>query len=243
MSTTQMEVKTRTHTGFHLHPLFFQEAGSGKIESGTQGLAADRAYQLIKYRILNLIYEPGSPIKDTELMKSLKLGRTPIREALKRLEVELLVMTRPRQGTYVSEISIMDFKQQFSIRRQLLSLAAGSCAEKASVKAVSRLENQLDRLMKVNPKNKPGLIRSVVRFHFQIGICADNYYLQQLLERYCGYTQRTWLLISSKLDCPDFLLDDYTSLVKLIAEGKAEEAQELMVTHLEDVHQRIMNYL
>jgi DNA-binding GntR family transcriptional regulator len=238
-----MEVKTQTHSGFHLHPLFFQESVPEKNEASNQGLAADRAYQLIKYRILNLIYEPGSPIKDTDLMKSLKLGRTPIREALKRLEVELLVMTRPRQGTYVSEISISDFNQQFSIRRQLLSLAAGSCAEKGSPLAVSKLESQLNRLMKVDRENIPGLIRAVVRFHFQIGICADNYYLQQLLERYCGYTQRTWLLISSKLNSEDFLLDDYSSLVSLIAEGKAEQAQDLMVTHLEGVHQQILKYI
>jgi len=243
MSLTHMEYKTKTQSGFHLHPLFFQEAESDKPETSDRGLAADRAYQLIKYRILNLIYKPGSLIKDTDLMKSLKLGRTPIREALKRLEVELLVITRPRQGTYISEISISDFNQQFSIRRQLLSLAAGSCAEKGTPASVKKLKNQLDRLMKADRNNLPNLIRAIVRFHFQVGICADNYYLQQLLERYCGYTQRTWLMISSKLESSDFLLEDYSKLVNLISERKAKEAQNLIVTHLDQVHQRILKQI
>jgi DNA-binding GntR family transcriptional regulator len=238
-----MEYKTKTQSGFHLHPLFFQEVEADKPETGDRGLAADRAYQLIKYRILNLIYKPGSLIKDTDLMKSLKLGRTPIREALKRLEVELLVMTRPRQGTYISEISISDFNQQFSIRRQLLSLAAVSCAEKGTPASVKKLESQLDRLMQTDRKNMPNLIRAVVRFHFQVGLCADNYYLQQLLERYCGYTQRTWLMISSELESSDFLLDDYSNLVNLISERKTEEAQALIVTHLDQVHRRILKHV
>lgn len=243
MSLTQIEYKTKTNSGFHHHPFFFQETELDTSEASDRGLAADRAYQLIKYRILNLIYQPGSLIKDTDLMKSLKLGRTPIREALKRLEVELLVMTRPRQGTYISEISISDFNQQFSIRRQLLSLAAGSCAEKGTPGSVKRLENQLDRLLKADRKNVPNLIRAVVRFHFQIGVCAENFYLQQLLERYCGYTQRTWLMLSSKLGSSDFLLDDYPNLVKLISEGKAEEAQALIGTHLDEVHRQIMKHV
>ena len=78
--------------------------------------SADRAYQLIRDKIVTLDMQPGSVIQEAEMMTQLGLGRTPIREALKRLETEKLVEVTPRRGMFVAEIAITDLPQICEVR-------------------------------------------------------------------------------------------------------------------------------
>ena len=92
--------------------------------SGTDGsrpgtLLADRAYVAIRDRVLTLQLPPGSPIDEDELIRELGIGRTPIREAIKRLALEDLVTVYPRRGTFVSDINITDLAQISDLRIQL----------------------------------------------------------------------------------------------------------------------------
>src|SRR4051794_41915764 len=63
---------------------------------------ADRAYVAIRDRLIMLDIRPGDPIDDDELAKELGVGRTPVREALKRLEGDLLVVSYPRRGAFTT---------------------------------------------------------------------------------------------------------------------------------------------
>src|SRR3712207_57107 len=91
---------------------------------------ADKAYVAIRDRLIMLDIRPGDPIDDDGLAKDLGVGRTPVREALKRLEGDRLVVSYPRRGTFATGMDISDLAHISDIRAQLEPLAARRAAER-----------------------------------------------------------------------------------------------------------------
>ena len=77
---------------------------------------AERAYTQIKKQIVTTSMTPGSVISEAQLIDELNLGRTPIREAIKRLQAENLVTVTPRRGMFVADITVTDLTQIFEVR-------------------------------------------------------------------------------------------------------------------------------
>ena len=77
-------------------------------EEGSRKSLADVAYESIRDRLLVLDIKPGELLNDEALAKSLGVGRTPVREALKRLELDRLVITYPRRGTFATRVDVTD---------------------------------------------------------------------------------------------------------------------------------------
>jgi DNA-binding GntR family transcriptional regulator len=103
-----------------------------KKAGGDRTLLADKAYDLLEQMIVTLELPPGSTVSESELVKRLRFGRTPLREALLRLEEQRLVTTLPRRGTVVSDISIVDYLSLLETRRVLDRLVATKAARRAS---------------------------------------------------------------------------------------------------------------
>ena len=77
---------------------------------------ADRAYGAVKEKLVLLQIQPGSPINESELASELGVGRTPIREALKRLEMDHLVVSYPRRGTFATTVDIAELAEITELR-------------------------------------------------------------------------------------------------------------------------------
>ena len=80
---------------------------------------ADRAYLALRDRLITLQIRPGEPIDDGQIARELDVGRTPVREALKRLENDRLVIAYPRRGTFATSVDITDLAHINEIRLQL----------------------------------------------------------------------------------------------------------------------------
>src|SRR5947209_3280892 len=93
---------------------------------------ADRAYVAIRDQLIMLEIQPNEPIDDDALARDLGVGRTPVREALKRLEGDRLVVSFPRRGTFATGVDITDLAHISEIRVQLEPLAARRAAERSS---------------------------------------------------------------------------------------------------------------
>src|SRR3954447_3432426 len=100
-----------------------------ELDSAPASLA-ERAYLAIRDQLIMLDIRPGDPIDDDELAKALGVGRTPVREALKRLEGDRLVVSYPRRGTFATGMDISDLAHISEIRVQLEPLAARRAAER-----------------------------------------------------------------------------------------------------------------
>ncbi|MAO80463.1 MAG: GntR family transcriptional regulator, partial [Nocardioides sp.] len=76
--------------------------------SASSSSLADRAYEALRHRLVMLDIAPGDVINEAALSAELEVGRTPIREALKRLEGAHLVVSYPRRGTFAANVDITD---------------------------------------------------------------------------------------------------------------------------------------
>src|ERR1700751_5688626 len=108
-----------------------------------RGLLADRAYRPPRDRLVTLSIPPGAPIDEDATGLELKMGRTPVREAIKRLALENLVTVFPRRGTFASEINITDLAQISDVR----VLLEGHAAARAAERLTPALRDELDRLI------------------------------------------------------------------------------------------------
>src|SRR6516165_7080141 len=111
-----------------------------------RGLLADRAYRALRDRLVTLRIPPGSPIDEDAIGRELQMGRTPVREAIKRLALENLVTVFPRRGTFASEINITDLAHISDVRGQLESHAAYRAAERITEAQREELSGLLDEL-------------------------------------------------------------------------------------------------
>ena len=93
------------------------------------GLLSDRAYVALRDRLISLVIPPGAPIDEDALTRELRVGRTPVREAVRRLAViEGLVVVYPRRGTFASSIDITSLSDITDVRCRLEPHAAARAA-------------------------------------------------------------------------------------------------------------------
>ena len=127
-----------------------QSAIQPGIQSGREPQSlSDEAYTQIRSMIISCELPPGSVISESDLMQSLQMGRTPIREALRNLANEKLIEVYPRRGMFVAGVDVKDLTAISEVRGNLEILAAGYAAERAtaadkSVIARDRPVNQRD---------------------------------------------------------------------------------------------------
>ena len=113
------------------------------VPAASGELLADRAYAELRDRIVTLAIPPGAPINEDALGRDLEMGRTPVREAIKRLALERLVTVFPRRGTFASEINITDLAAISDVRVQL----EGHAARRAAERLTPAQRDELDALI------------------------------------------------------------------------------------------------
>src|SRR5918911_4579324 len=200
----------------------------------TSELLADRAYAALRDRIVQLRIPPGAPINEDELGRELDMGRTPVREAIKRLALENLVTVFPRRGTFASEINITDLAQISDVRVQLEAHAAGRAAERLT----PALREELDELVAAIDQNEGSgdpdkLMRLDARVHRFIYRASGNPYLQETLERYLNLSLRIWYLVLDRLPHLFDRVHEHRDLLIAIRERDAERAQAIAAEHVE----------
>src|SRR3712207_3015108 len=166
---------------------------------------ADRAYVAIRDRLIMLDIRPGDPIDDEELVKALGVGRTPVREALKRLESDRLVVSYPRRGTFATGMDISDLAHISEIRAQLEPLAARRAAERVVRGGREELEELAAHIeqLDVTRVDRTELMRWDLAVHRSIYRAAANPHLEDVLIRYDNLATRIFCLFLDRLPTVD----------------------------------------
>lgn len=160
---------------------------------------AEQAYVELRDRLVTLQIAPGSPINDERVAAELGMGRTPVREALKRLESERLVVSYPRRGTFATEVQITDLGHITEVRQKLEPLAASCAARRAGARHRLALTGLLDELDAAADADVAELIRLDLRLHRALYAATQNPYLQDTLVRYDNLATRIWCLFLDRL--------------------------------------------
>lgn len=194
---------------------------------------ADRAYQLIRERLIMLDIRPSEPINDEGLARQLGFGRTPVREALKRLERDRLVIAYPRRGTFATTVDITDLAHISEIRQQLEPLVASRAARTASLETRRQLTALADEITDLDPGQDPRqLLRLDVRVHSAIYKASGNPYLEDVLVCQDAHATRIWCLFLDRMSNLAGHISEHAKLLRAIVDGDAELAAELALEHV-----------
>ena len=209
--------------------------GSGAPGSGAgvgaRPLLADVAYAGLRDLIVTLRLAPGEPVREDALAAAIGVGRTPLREAVKRLEAESLVVVHPRRGTFVAEVNLTDHLLISDVRRHLEGLAAERAAERATDADRARLRDLAARLERHEGGREAGMALDGV-VHRELHRCAHNRFLEADLERYLNLATRIWYLFLDRLPGVDHRAEHLPTVEAVVA-GDGERARAFAVAHVE----------
>src|SRR5690349_8145832 len=155
---------------------------------------ADRAYYAIRELIVALELPPGSVVREPELTKRLGIGRTPVREALRRLAQERLIEVFPRRGMFVTKVDVRDLARLCEVRLALEPEAARLAAERATQADLAELREVLAELDSRRKRDSRALIDLDERIHRAIYHASHNPYLAETLEQSYAHALRIWML-------------------------------------------------
>ncbi|HET6393836.1 MAG TPA: GntR family transcriptional regulator, partial [Blastococcus sp.] len=175
-----------------------------------------------------------APIDEVGLVESLGVGRTPVREALKRLEVDRLVVSYARRGTFATAVDISDLAYISEIRVQLEPLAARRAAENAGPamrEDLAELADATDAL-EVPTLTRDELMRWDLRVHRAVYRASGNPHLEDTLVRYDNLATRIFCIFLDRMT--DFVshVEEHAGLLRTIAEGDADGAARRARQHV-----------
>jgi DNA-binding GntR family transcriptional regulator len=198
-----------------------------------------RAYELIRERITTLALPPGEPINEQALAEELGMGAVPVREALKLLAHENLVVISPRYGLYVADVNIPDLEQLSEMRLTLEGLSARLAAQRANADDLVVLEALRAEQASTPPEDSQRLLAVDHKFHQAIARAAHNKYLADTLEQTFSLSMRLWYLALPKLDSLTGSVEHHLELVEAIKNRDPDRAEQIMREHVQGFYDTV----
>ena len=187
------------------------------------------------------VLKPGERLMEIQLAEELGVSRTPVREAIRKLELEGYVIMMPRRGTYVANLSIRDVNEVFEIRTSLDSLASGLAAERITDEELERLQRLLVMIGEyIEENNMEKIVETDTEFHDILYQASRNTRLVGII---FNLREQLTRFRSTSMAYPGRLketLEEHRHLVEAIAQGDALEAQRAAEEHMEKSEQTLL---
>jgi DNA-binding GntR family transcriptional regulator len=212
-------------------------------EPGIARSQSEQAYLRIRDRIVCLEMPPGSVVNEGRLREDLKIGRTPIREALQRLARENLVKSVPHRGTFVTDVNITDLARITEVRVVLEAHAARLAAEKLGSADREAITDLLELVSRSRITDQRDLMQLDQRIHRAIYRAARNPFLAATLERYFSLSLRLWYLVLDHEVRLREAVDEHVELLRAILAGDGELAETIMRRHVVGFEREIRRML
>ncbi|WP_308465513.1 GntR family transcriptional regulator [Rathayibacter soli] len=196
---------------------------------------ADAAYQQLRDKLIMLDIRPGDPINDGLLAGELQMGRTPVREALKRLESDHLVVSYARRGTFATTVDITELADVSEIRELLEPLAARRAAKMSTPsmrRQLREVAGTISSIASAATGDQRELMRYDITVHRLIYRAAANRHLEDVLVRYDNLATRIWCLVLDKVPTVTGHIAEHAQLLEAIADGDEARAERLALEHV-----------
>ena len=188
------------------------------------------AYSLILEAIDVGVYKPGDRLVESDLADRFGVSRTPIREALQRLETQSL-LTRDGRSLIVSSLDHSQMAELYIVRAELEGLAANLAAKHATSEEIKVLQDMVESDRKII-SDPSSLARSNRRFHKQIHLASHNRFLIKQLD----LVHRSMALMATTSLAADgrgaVAVEEHQAIVTAIADGDSTEASEKLRNHI-----------
>jgi DNA-binding GntR family transcriptional regulator len=202
---------------------------------------SERAYVQLRDRIVTLRLAPGTVLREDELMSELGIGRTPLREAIKRLALENLVAVQPRSGTYVTGVDASDIVHISEVRAELEAQAAELAARRMDDATRERAQALLAEVRELErTADADALMKLDEAIHRIAWEGSQNPYLIETLERYFALSLRVWYVVLDRVPGLGAAVFDHAKLLEAMLAGDAPRARDLMREHVVEFEREIM---
>lgn len=200
-------------------------------------------FEDLKKAILDGELKAGQRLMETAIAEKLGVSRTPVREAIRKLEKEKFVKMIPRKGAYVTELTLDDMMEVLEIRVVLEGLSAKLAARKIDEKSKEKLKDNVEKFKKaLNQMDRKALVKLDDEFHNIIYEATDNDKLIEMISDLHDQFQRFRLTYFTEfneyLDSQTFHVDIYESII----EGKPILAEEKAKKHIEDLRKSLVRW-
>ena len=192
-----------------------------------------RVFEKLREDILSGVYKDCDELREITIGEEMGVSRTPVREALRQLELEGLVVMIPRKGAEVARITEKDLRDVLEVRCSLEELAAELAAERMDEEGKAKLDKALQEFeVAIESGDNAAIADSDMEFHDIIFDATGNPRLIQIIGNLREQFYRYRLEYVKDTDYHIVLLNEHKELVNAIRAGKKEEARKIMKKHI-----------
>lgn len=203
-----------------------------------------QVYYKLRDNILNGVYKEGMMLQEIKISDEFGVSRTPVREALKQLELEGLILMIPNKGAKVLNISTNDIKDIYEIRSLIEGMAARLAAEKITDVELQKMEETLDLeefyIMKNNVEGTTGEDSS---FHQILYASCHSRYLEHILKDFHRYCQIARCQSLSSKGRSSKSLEEHRAIFDALKEHDREKAESCATKHVINTRENLLKYL
>jgi len=190
------------------------------------------------------ILEPGERLMEVQLAEELGISRTPVREAIRKLEQEGYVIMMPRRGTYVADVSESDVKEIFEIRSALEALATGLAARRIEQEELETLQSLLFEIEGyIKQKDIEKIVETDIKFHGLLYQVSRNERLVNIISNLKEQLARFRTLSMSYPGRLYETLEEHSEMVEAIANGDVSAARDAAEHHMERAEKTLLKAL
>ena len=195
---------------------------------------ADHAYEVLREAILSGELGPGTVLRENEVAARVGVSRTPVREALRRLQLEGLAKKSVNGSLVVSEVTKTMLVEAFALRKLLEGYAAGEAAKVATDADIARMQAIIDEAQQAIVDGEPDRLPDLNdRFHGSIEELAHNSLLKKTTHMLREQTVAYHAFVLGRPVQQQSFVDGQKAILAALAEKDSVRAQELAVLHLE----------
>ncbi|SFF64295.1 DNA-binding transcriptional regulator, GntR family [Halobacillus alkaliphilus] len=214
------------------------------IKNVTERKLPQRAYQILRLAIRNLIILPGKTILEREIAEVLGMSRTPVREALIRLQTEGVVNLIPRKGFEIEPIEAKDLLDIYEVVEMLEGLAAKLSTHTISEDELTELDSLIEHQAKaLNEKDLEEWARLDNLFHFKIINSAKNERLANVIDVHADQLYRARLITINQRPLPFQSIVEHRAIVACMRAKDGDAAQMSMQSHRKRARNEILKAL
>lgn len=204
----------------------------------------DVIFETLRKAIITGEIKPGERLMEVAIAEQMGVSRTPVREAIRRLEAEGLVTMVPRKGTHVSELSSKDIIDVLEVRGALDKLATGLAAKRIKPQQLRALESiHKQYIAFVEKENIEGAVRKDIEFHDAIYAASGNSRLIGVLSTLKEHIYRFRVIYLRDMDIAEHVEQEHRQILDALKEGNEQLAAELAEKHIKSQMESIVEAL
>ena len=202
----------------------------------------DVVFESLRKAIVEGSLKPGERLMEVQLAEQLGVSRTPVREAIRKLELEGFVIMLPRKGAYVADMSVKDIIDVLEVRSALEGLAANLAAERMDEKEIEELKKISDSLNSAMENgNLDEILKKDVEFHQCIFEAAGNKRLTQMINSLWEQVYRFRAGYMSDNNAIRGIKEEHEHLIEAIVSGDGKKASKCAKEHIERAEQYMID--